>query len=81
MKTTVAEPQLGSDRFKKYSNWITLCRVIARLIHVVTSFAQKTSGQRGWKSFSETPNVQELTRAKVVIIQAVQQEAYKGTLA
>lgn len=75
MKTTVAEPQLGSD------HWITLCRVIARLIHVVTSFAQKTSGQRGWKSFSETPNVQELTRAKVVIIQAVQQEAYKGTLA
>ncbi|KAL3973607.1 sorting nexin-4 [Sarotherodon galilaeus] len=80
MKTTVAEPQLRSERFKKYSNWTTLCRVIARLIHVVTSFAQKTSGQRGWKSFSETPNVQELTRAKVVIIRAVQQEAYKGTL-
>ncbi|KAL4009046.1 hypothetical protein ACER0C_002898 [Sarotherodon galilaeus] len=80
MKTTVAEPQLGSERFKKYSNWTTLCRVIARLIHVVTSFAQKTSGQRGWKSFSETPNVQELTQAKVVIIRAVQQEAYKGTL-
>ncbi|XP_026010486.1 uncharacterized protein LOC113013640 [Astatotilapia calliptera] len=80
MKTTVAEPQLGSDRFKKYSNWITLCRVIARLIHVVTSFAQKTSGRRGWKGFSETPSVQELTRAQVVIIRAVQQEAYKGTL-
>lgn len=43
-------------------------------------FTQKTSGQRRWKSFNETPSIQELAQAKVVIIKAVQQDAYKETL-
>lgn len=76
----MSEPQLGSERFKRYSNWTTLCSVIARLIHVVTSFTRKTSEWSGWESFSETPSTQELAQAKVVIIQVVQQDAYKGTL-
>jgi len=79
LKTTTLEPQLGSKRFERCSSWTRLCRVIARLIHVVTSFKQKTNGQKEWKSFSETPSIQELTQAKVVIIRAVQQDAYKET--
>lgn len=78
LKTTALELQLGSERFQRFSDWTRLCRVLARLIHVVTSF-KKRGGQKGWKSFGETPNIRELAQAKTVIIQAIQQDAYKET--
>ncbi|XP_013856679.1 uncharacterized protein LOC106512653, partial [Austrofundulus limnaeus] len=77
LKTTTLTSQLSSERFERFSSWTTLCRVISRLIHVTRSLKQKTNGQKGWKSFSETPSVQELTQAKEVIIRAVQQDTYK----
>ncbi|XP_028996228.1 uncharacterized protein LOC114849211 isoform X1 [Betta splendens] len=77
MVTVTSEYQLGSQRFKRYSNWNTLLRVIARLIHVVASFRQRRSDQGGWKSFFETPSIKELTQASVVIVRTVQQEMVK----
>ncbi|XP_026210429.1 uncharacterized protein LOC113158611 [Anabas testudineus] len=74
-----SEFQLGSQRFERYSSWTTLCRAIARLIHVAASFKQKRSDQRGWKRFTETPSIEELEQAKLVIIQAVQQDTMKET--
>ncbi|XP_036002193.1 uncharacterized protein LOC118565663 [Fundulus heteroclitus] len=77
LKTTVLGSHLGSQRFERFSSWTRLCRVLARLIHIVSSFKQKKSG---WNSFRETPSIQELKQATVVIIRAVQQDAYEETI-
>lgn len=79
LSTTVTESHLSSERFKRFSSWITLRRAVAKLIHVAASFKQKTNGQKGWKSFKECSNTKELTQAENVIIHSVQQEVYKET--
>ena len=58
---------------------MTLCRTIASLIRVATSF-KKTSGQmkrHGWKCYSEVSSVSEISRAKAAIIHTVQHEIYR----
>ncbi|KAK7895294.1 hypothetical protein WMY93_020619 [Mugilogobius chulae] len=79
LATAVSQSQLSSERFQRYSSWTKACRAVAKLIHVLASFKQNTSGQRGWKSLKESTNVKELTQAKNVIIRSVQQDAYKET--
>ncbi|XP_022062446.2 uncharacterized protein LOC127534576 [Acanthochromis polyacanthus] len=77
--TAATESQLSSERFKRFSSWTVLCRAVARLIHVATSFKQNSNGQRGWKSLKEHTNSKELTQAANIVIKSVQQEAYKET--
>lgn len=80
LTTSVTESHLSVGRFEKYSSWTTACKAIAKLIHVVASFKQKSGGQKGWKSLTEPINMEELTQAKDVIIQSVQHDAYKEQL-
>lgn len=76
LATTASEPLLGSQHLERCSSWSTLCRTLARLIHVAASFKGKTDdGERkGWKCFKEMPSTSELSRAKVLIIRSVQHE-------
>lgn len=77
--TEATESQLSSRRFRRFSNWTTLCRALAGLIRVATSFKQKANGQGGWKSLKERANSEELTQAANVVVHSVQQEVYKET--
>ncbi|KAJ8364936.1 hypothetical protein SKAU_G00137670 [Synaphobranchus kaupii] len=53
VKTTVSAPQLGSQRFDRFSSWWSLTRTIARLIHVAQHFNKSQpsdeSSCKGWK--------------------------------
>lgn len=79
LSTTVSESKLSSEHFKRFSSWTTLCRAVAKLIHVTASFKRRTNREKGWKSLEECANVKELTQAENVIIYSIQQEAYKET--
>ncbi|XP_035808144.2 uncharacterized protein LOC118470918 [Amphiprion ocellaris] len=78
LATKVSEPLLNSQHLEQCSSWSTLCRTLARLIHVVASFKGKTD--KGWKCFKEMPSICELSQAKVLIIRSVQHTAFKEEL-
>ncbi|XP_036952751.1 uncharacterized protein LOC119018863 isoform X1 [Acanthopagrus latus] len=82
LATKTSESHLGSQRWERFSSWRKLCRTVARLIHVAASFKEKSThtDRKGWKSFKETPNINELSQAKAVIIHSVQQNVFKEEL-
>lgn len=81
MVTNVTDQSLGSHRFKRFSEWTSLVRSIANLIHIVQSFSDKkcTLDCKGWHLCQKSHQV-DWTQAKTVIIQCVQQEHYSEEL-
>lgn len=77
--TKASESELGTQHFERCSSWSTLCRTIAKLVHVARSFKGRTekSEKKGWKCFQEASSVNEIAQAKAVIIRCVQHEALK----
>ncbi|KAI3361664.1 hypothetical protein L3Q82_002030 [Scortum barcoo] len=82
LATKASESHLGSQRWERCSSWRKLCRTVARLIHVAASFKGKSNNteKKGWKCFKETPNINELSQARAVIIRSVQHKVFKEEL-
>ena len=74
----IPDKPLGSSRFSRFSRWATLVSAIGRLLSFVQSHRQKSleksSTTEGTKP---TPSASLLNRAKFLIIQNVQREAYE----
>ncbi|RXN11463.1 hypothetical protein ROHU_010601 [Labeo rohita] len=78
--TLTKDSQLGSECFKRFSNWKELLRAIACLIHVVRAYkgelVKDGKDCKGWHCCSTPYSVGELCRAKNAIIRAMQQEGF-----
>ena len=75
---------LGTSRFSRFSQWATLVRAIKRLLSFVQSRRQKSLEKSSTKegistkeSVKPTPSTGLLNRAKFLIIQNFQHEAYE----
>ncbi len=79
--TNVTEQSLGSHRFERFSEWRSLVRSVAKLVHVAKSLSEKrhTGDCKGWH-WCQKSIQSELTQAKTIIIGCVQQEHYKDEL-
>ncbi len=77
--TNVTEQSLGSHRFEHFSEWRSLVRSIAKLVHVAKSLSEKrhTGDCKGWHWCPKSLQ-SELTQT--IIIWCVQQEHYKDEL-
>ncbi|XP_041446045.1 uncharacterized protein LOC121402990 [Xenopus laevis] len=77
--TKASDTFLHSHVFERFSNWVSLCKTIARLIHVAKSFQKEPSKVqcRGWKCFPEKVNSEEISQSKATIISSVQHQYFK----
>eukprot|EP00079_Xenopus_tropicalis_P024746 XP_012817710.2 PREDICTED: uncharacterized protein LOC100485864 [Xenopus tropicalis] len=77
--TKASDTFLHSHVFERFSDWMSLCKTIARLIHVAKSFQKELSNIhcRGWKCFPEKVNSEEISQSKATIISSVQHEYFK----
>ncbi|XP_018098170.2 uncharacterized protein LOC108705944 [Xenopus laevis] len=77
--TKASDTFLHSHVFERLSNWVSLCKTIARLIHVAKSFQKEPSNVqcRDWKCFPEKVNSEEISQSKATIISSVQHEYSK----
>lgn len=80
LSTTASNPQLGSQRFERFSSWKSLTRAVARLVHVAQSFKKVPSTRhskcKGWHSCQTPYTVNKFSQSKDLIIHALQQESY-----
>ncbi|XP_059922878.1 uncharacterized protein LOC132468990 [Gadus macrocephalus] len=78
--TTCTSPNLGSQRFERFSTWQSLIRAIATLIHITEVIrSSTTTGNKeckGWHQCSKAHTSDNLLKAKQVIIRCVQKETY-----
>lgn len=79
--TKMTELSLGSHRFKRFSEWRSLVRSRAMLVHVSKSFSREgnTGDCKGWHWCKKGLQT-ERTQAKTFIIKCAQQEHYKDEL-
>ena len=69
---------LRTSCFSRFSQWTTLVRAIGRLLSFIQSHRQKALEKSGTtESIKLTPHACLLNRAKLLIIQNVQHEAYE----
>ena len=83
LKTTAGFKLLGSKRLTRFSQWSSLLRAIARLLHVVHAFKQTTnrdSSCKGWHYCGVGVTVEEFEQAKNIVIRIVQEEVYAGEI-
>ncbi|XP_060772289.1 uncharacterized protein LOC132883105 [Neoarius graeffei] len=84
LSTTAEEHHLDTQRFERFSTLKALFRSVASLIHIASSFKRdplKEPGDcKGWHYCAESHNTDNLSKAKNVIIKAVQEEAYQEEL-
>nr|XP_055053759.1 uncharacterized protein LOC129438884 [Misgurnus anguillicaudatus] len=80
--THTSSKELDTERFKRFSSWRSLTRAVARLVHITQSFKQDSdmSTCRGWHICARPCSVQNLERAKSILIQSVQAEAFSEEL-
>ena len=78
--TTCTSPNLGSQRFERFSTWQSLIRAIATLIHITDVIrSSTTTGNKeckGWHQCSKAHTSDNLLKVKQVIIRCVQKETY-----
>lgn len=67
--TKAAEAGLGSHRFRRFSSWKTLTCGIAKIIQKIRSCVTSPAGDKS--------KADELTQARAVVVQTVQQEPFK----
>ncbi|KAK7891083.1 hypothetical protein WMY93_023046 [Mugilogobius chulae] len=76
----ISSSKLFSSRFEHFSNWKSLCKAVARLIHIAKSFSDKsTNNCSGWHYCNDV-SPSELNKAECFIIRTVQQECYSQEL-
>ncbi|XP_037399818.1 uncharacterized protein LOC108416929 [Pygocentrus nattereri] len=75
-------PQLGCQRFERFSSWKRLIRAMSLLVHIVQSVKNKAQDQtcRSWHYCKQPRSVEELAKAVKIIIKSVQKEAFKEKL-
>lgn len=82
--TEVPKVTWSSERFSRFSNFNTLIRAIARLIHIARSFSKCSQHDscRGWHVCCKGPSEEELEKAKILVLKNAQYESYptKNTL-
>lgn len=71
--------KLGSHRFERFSTWKCLLQAISNLIHIIHSFRLETEFASTCKKWHLCDKAlpEELSQAKVVILQCIQQESYR----
>lgn len=76
--TEVTRLTWNSERFRRFSNFNTLIRAIARLIHIANSFSKQSQDVscRGWHTCSIGPSEEELEKAKIIVLKNAQYESY-----
>jgi len=76
--TEVPKVTWNSERFSRFSNFNTLIRAIARLIHIASSFSKclQDDSCRGWHVCCNGPSEEELERAKILVLKNAQYESY-----
>ncbi|XP_068127969.1 uncharacterized protein [Hyperolius riggenbachi] len=79
LSTKASQATFHSHCFERFSSWKVLVKTLARLIHVSKSFKRETNSSqvRGWKSFHEQVDLEELSQAKSVIISSVQAKHFQ----
>ncbi|XP_021332949.1 uncharacterized protein [Danio rerio] len=80
--THTSRRELDPKRFERFSSWHTLVRAIARLVHIAHSFQKDNdkSTCRGWHICDKPCSVEDLERAKSILIHSVQAECYSEEL-
>ncbi|XP_067250257.1 uncharacterized protein [Chanodichthys erythropterus] len=80
--THTSSKELDTKRFERFSSWRSLTRAIARLVHITHSFKQDSgkSTCRGWHICVKPCSVQDLEKAKSILIHSVQAEAFSEEL-
>ncbi|KAL0153706.1 hypothetical protein M9458_050984 [Cirrhinus mrigala] len=85
MSTTTVSKKLGSQRFSRFSSWQSLIRSIGRLIHIANAFhkpaTNESSCPRSWHYCPAACSAENFSKAKTVILQAVQEETYATEIA
>ncbi|XP_026119086.1 uncharacterized protein LOC113098285 [Carassius auratus] len=76
--TEVPKSTWNSERFSRFSNFNTLIRAIARLIHIASSFSKhsKDDSCRGWHICCKGPTEEELEKARILVLKSAQYESY-----
>ena len=82
------EPDVGAERFKKFSSLKSLQRTVANLIVVVREFKHRRDAERvnlrskarNTQGKLRSPTVEEWDQALRVIISSTQREAFSGLL-
>lgn len=74
-----SDTQFKSHRLERFSHWMTLCRTIASLIQVATSFKKISDRAKcyGWKCYSKASTISEISHTKVVIVLTVQRGIFR----
>ncbi|XP_040209626.1 uncharacterized protein LOC120940698 [Rana temporaria] len=69
---------LEARRFKRFSSWKRLVKIIARLRHIAQTFRKpnQTSSCHGWHTCKESPNALEYENAELFVICLVQEEVF-----
>ncbi|XP_076874397.1 uncharacterized protein LOC143524681 [Brachyhypopomus gauderio] len=84
LATVAMDPHLGAGRFSRFSTWKSLIRGVSGLMHIAASFRKDCDtdprGCKGWHHCAVPRDVNELIRAKNIIIKAVQAEVYAKEL-
>ncbi len=80
--THTSRKELDPGRFERFSSWRSLTRAIARLVHITHSFKQDSdkSTCNGWHICDKPCSVQDLERAKSILIHSVQAEHFPEEL-
>ena len=80
--THLEEPGLNTDRFQRFSTFISLLRAVAFLIHMARSHKLSNQNSRcsGWHICHLPRTVDEMAQAKDVILKAAQRPAFAKEL-
>lgn len=85
MSTTTLSKKLGAERFTRFSNWQSLIRSIGSLIHIASVFHKPATNEslcpRSWHYCPKAGSAENFSKAKTVILQAVQEETYATEIA
>ncbi len=85
MSTTTVSKKLGSQRFSRFSNWQSLIHSIGRLIHIANVFHKPATDEsaciRSWHYCPTARSAENFSKAKIVILHAVQEETYATEIA
>ena len=77
--TNVSKDRLSTARFERFSNFNTLIKALAHLIHIAQSFSRARQGDNchGWHVCHKSLSEEVWEKAKLLVIKSVQRECYE----